>query len=77
MPLKWKGVELDAGFRADLVVEDLVIVELKSVEQATPVRKKQVLTYLRVSSKRLGLLINFGVAFLKDGIQRVANGMPD
>ena len=77
MRLHWDGVTIDVGFRADLVVNGLVIVELKSVEKVADVHKKQLLTYLRVSGKRLGLLINFGEALLKDGICRVANGMPE
>ena len=66
---------IEAGFRADLVVEDLVIVELKSVETLAPVHKKQLLTHLRLAGKRLGLLINFNVVLIKDGITRIANGL--
>ena len=77
VPIVWEDVQLDIGFRADLIVEGKVIVELKSVEQVAPVHKKQVLTYLRVADKRLGLLINFGAALLKDGIHRVANGLEE
>ncbi len=77
IPIQWEGVRLDVGFRADLVVEDKLIVELKSVEKSAPVHKKQLLTYLRVTGKKLGLLINFGEAFLKDGISRVVNGLED
>ena len=73
----WENVRLDIGFRADLIAEDKVIVELKSVETLAPVHKKQLLTYLRVADKRLGLLINFGAALLKDGIHRVANGLEE
>jgi GxxExxY protein len=65
------------GFRADLIVEDLVIVEIKSVEVVAPVHKKQLLTHLRLADKRLGLLINFNVGLIKEGITRIANGMPD
>ena len=65
------------GFRADVIVEDKVIVETKSVETVAPVHKKQLLTYLRLADKRLGLLINFNVVLVKNGIMRVANGMPD
>ncbi len=64
------------GFRADLIVEDKVIVEIKSVETVAPVHKKQLLTHLRLADKRLGLLINFNVALIKDGIPRIANAMP-
>jgi GxxExxY protein len=65
------------GFRADLIVEDKVIVEIKSVEAIAPVHKKQLLTHLRLADKRLGLLINFNVALIKEGIKRIVNGMPD
>lgn len=75
LPVVYESVRLDEGFRADLVVEDKVIVELKSVEMLAPVHKKQLLTYLRISGCRLGLLINFGAALVKDGIVRIANGM--
>ncbi len=64
---------MDMGFRADLVVEGKVIVELKSVEAVAPVHKKQLLTYLRLADKRLGLLINFNTELIKDGITRVVN----
>ena len=64
------------GFRADLIVEDKVIVEIKSVEAIAPVHKKQLLTHLRLADKRLGLLINFNVALIKEGIKRIANGSP-
>lgn len=67
----------DEGFRADIIVNDLVILELKSVEKISPVHKKQLLTYLRLTSKKLGLLLNFGEALMKDGISRIANGMTD
>jgi hypothetical protein len=63
---------VDSAYRADLMVEELVIVEIKSVEVVAPVRKKQLLTHLRLAHKRLGLLINFNVALIKDGITRVA-----
>ncbi len=76
MPLKYDGITLDIGYRADLIVEHLVIIELKSVEKMSDVHKKQLLTYLRVSNLRLGLLINFGAPLIKDGIIRVVNGLP-
>ena len=72
----YEGVVLDEGFRTDLIVEDLVIIELKSIEVVLPVHKKQLNTYLRLSGKRLGLLVNFGSNLIKDGIFRIANGMP-
>jgi GxxExxY protein len=62
IPIIYEGVRLEVGFRADLIVEDKVIVEIKSVEAVLPVHKKQLLTYLRLADKRLGLLINFGEA---------------
>ena len=65
------------AFRADLIVEDLLILELKSVEQMHPVYAKQLLTYLKLTGKRLGLLINFNTKLIRDGITRVANGLPD
>ena len=77
VPIRYDGLAFDEGFRADLVVENLVIVELKSVERALPVHKKQLLTYLRLAEKKLGLLINFGTARFKDGVSRVANGMDE
>jgi GxxExxY protein len=71
------AARLHLGFRADLIVEDKVIVEVKSIEALAPVHKKQLLTYLRLADKRLGLLINFNVALIKDGITRIVNGLPD
>jgi GxxExxY protein len=77
VPVVYESVCLDAGFRADLIVEDAVIVELKSLEKIAPVHKKQLMTYLKLAGKRLGLLINFGEELVKDGITRIVNGMPD
>jgi len=74
IPLVWDNLRFDIGFRADLIVNDLILIELKSVEQLAPVHKKQVLTYLRITGKKLGLLINFGEETLKDGIRRIING---
>jgi len=73
----YDGHQYDEGFRIDLLVAGCVVVELKSVEQVHPVHKKQLLTYLRLGQKRLGLLINFNAALLKDGITRIVNGLPD
>lgn len=73
----WEQVALEVGFRADLIVEAAVIVELKSVEEVAPVHKKQLLTYLRLAEMRVGLLINFGAVLLKDGIHRVVNGLEE
>lgn len=75
IPVVYEEVRLDEGFRADLVVEGKVIIELKSVEAVARVHKKQVLTYLRLSNLRLGLLINFGEELIKNGITRVVNGL--
>ena len=77
IPLHHEGVVIDVAYRADLIVEDKVIVESKSVEEVAKVHKKQLKTYLKIADKRLGLLINFGAELIKDGISRVANGMPD
>ena len=73
----YEDVRIDTGFRADLIVEDKVIVEIKSVELLAPVHKKQLLTYLRLADKRLGLLINFHVPLIKDGITRIVSGLED
>jgi GxxExxY protein len=72
----WEEVRLEVGFEADLIVEDVVVVELKSVEQLARVHKKQLLTYLRLTNCRLGLVINFGADMISDGIARVANALP-
>jgi len=75
IPVCYEGLQFDEGFRADLIVDDKLIIELKSVEKISPVHKKQLLTYLRLADKRLGLLINFGESLIKDGIFRVVNGL--
>ena len=77
VPIRYDDLEIEVGFRCDIVVEDLVIVELKSVDRLALVHSKQLLTQLRLSNRKLGLLINFGEAHLKDGIQRVSNGLPN
>jgi len=77
IPVVYEGMRIDTGFRADLVVEDEVIVEIKSVEVVAPVHKKQLLTYLRLADKRLGLLINFHVPLIKQGITRIVNGLEE
>jgi GxxExxY protein len=76
LPVKYDEIWLDIGFRPDIIVEDLVIIEIKSVEILHPVHSKQLLTYLRLANKRLGLLVNFNSAMVKDGIKRIANNMP-
>src|ERR1700687_4138321 len=73
IPVVYGNLHLKAGFRADLLVKDKVIVEIKSIDALHPVHKKQVLTYLRFADKRLGLLINFNVALIRDGIVRLVN----
>ena len=77
MKIRWDGLIFDEGFRADLVVEDLLIVELKSVEKLHPVAAKQLLTYLKTTGMKLGLVINFGERLIRDGIHRVANGLEE
>ena len=74
LPVNYKGLRLDCAYKMDLMVEDSVIVEIKAIEELLPIHKAQLLTYLRASGKRFGLLINFNVVLLKDGIQRVLNG---
>ena len=73
IPVEYEGLQFELGFRADLIINGCFIVELKSVEKLAPVHAKQLLTYLKVTDIRLGLLINFGEALLKDGIKRIAN----
>ena len=75
IPVFWKDIKMDIGFRADLIVENKVVVELKSVELIAPVHPKKLLTYLRLTNLKLGLLINFNEALIKDGITRVVNGL--
>jgi GxxExxY protein len=75
VPIIFEDLHFDEGFRADLIVEDCVVVELKSVEQIHPVHAKQLLTYCKLLDYRLGLLINFGAVLLKEGIRRIANGL--
>ena len=77
LPVHYKGVKLDCGYRLDLVVEEKVIVELKAVENLMPIHEAQLLTYLKLSGLTLGLLINFNVAMLKQGIKRIVNNFQD
>ncbi|MFA7233945.1 MAG: GxxExxY protein [Terrimicrobiaceae bacterium] len=74
VPISVMGMKFDEGFRADILVEDLLLIELKSVENLAPVHSKQVLTYLRLLNLPLGLLINFGAATFKEGVKRIVNG---
>ncbi len=76
-PVCYEGVKLDLGFRADLVVSDKVVIEIKSIEALAPVHRKQLETYLRLMDKSLGLLINFNVELIRDGIHRVVNRLKD
>jgi GxxExxY protein len=73
--LVYKEVRLDVGYRLDLLVEDLVVVEIKSVDALAAIHQAQVISYLKLSGKKLGILINFNVAHLRDGIRRVVNGL--
>ena len=77
LPVQYEGVKLDLGFRVDLMVGEKVVIEIKSVEALAPVHKKQLETYLRLMDLRLGLLINFNVPLIKDGIHRVVNRLVD
>lgn len=75
IPLVWEEIKLDLGFRADLIVEDKVLIEIKSSAAIAPVHQKQVLTYLKLTGLKLGLLVNFNEALIKDGIQRVVKNL--
>ena len=75
MPFVYKDVKLDVGYKLDLLVENLVIIEIKSIEALAPVHYAQLLTYLRLSNLKLGLLINFNTKLLKEGIHRVVNNL--
>lgn len=77
IPVQWDNITMEVGFRADLIVEDLVLVELKSVEEVSKVVKKVLLTYIRLADLKLGLILNFGEELLKDGIGRVVNGLKE
>ncbi|MDP4263755.1 MAG: GxxExxY protein [Bacteroidota bacterium] len=73
IPLIHEEIKMDIGFRADVIIENKVIIEIKSIESLAEIHVKQVLTYLKLTNLKLGLLINFNVVFLKDGIKRIAN----
>ena len=77
VPIEYRGLHFDEGFRADLIVEDKVLLELKSVERASHAHKKQVLTYLRLTGRKLGFLLNFGEGMIRDGIYRIVNGLAE
>jgi len=73
LPVTYKGVKLDCGYKLDLVVEDKVVLELKSVKAIEPIHEAQLLTYLRLSGKQVGLLMNFNTVLMKDGIKRMVH----
>jgi len=75
IPVVWKNKKMELGFRADLIIENKVIIELKSVEFIAPVHQKQLLTYLKLTNLKLGLLINFNERLIMDGITRIANNL--
>ena len=77
VPIFYKGKQIDDGYRADIVVNELVVLELKSIEAIRDVHKKQLLTYLKLSGMKLGFLLNFGEAVMKKGIVRIVNGLPE
>ena len=74
IPIEFHGIRFDEGFRADIIIEEKVLLELKSVESVSKAHKKQVLTYLRLTGMKLGYLLNFGEDLMKDGISRILNG---
>jgi len=76
LPVRYRGVDLECGYRLDMVVDDAVILELKAVEEITPVHEAQLLSYLKLSGHRIGLLINFHVRLLRDGIKRLIQDPP-
>ena len=75
LPVVYDGVKLDLGYRIDLIVNDEVVVELKAADQLLPIHQAQLLSYLKLSSRRIGLLINFNVVLIKDGIHRIVNNL--
>ena len=77
IPIRWDGKTIDEAFRADLVVNNVVLVELKPVEKTSAVHRKQTLTYIRLANLQLGLLINFGASLLKNDLHRLVNQLPE
>ena len=75
LPVVWDDFKLTKGYRTDLIIERKLLMEIKSVEQILPVHQKQTLTYIRLQDMKLALLVNFNVAYIKDGIQRIVNGL--
>jgi len=76
-PIHYHGIKIDTGYRLDLLIENSIIVELKAVEQLLPIHQAQLMTYLKLSEKNLGFLINFNVPLIKDGIRRIANQLKE
>jgi GxxExxY protein len=77
LPVIYKGIRIEAGYRLDILVNERVVVEVKAVEHVLPVHSSQLLSYLRLGDYRLGLLLNFNVALMRDGIKRIVNGMDE
>ena len=77
IPIRWDGKTIDEAFRADLIVNKVVLVELKSLEKTSAVHRKQTLTYIRLANLQLGLLINFGASLLKNDLHRLVNQLPE
>jgi GxxExxY protein len=77
LPVVYRDVKLDCGYRLDLLVEDAVVVEVKAIDRLAPIQQAQLLSYLKLSGCKVGLLINFNVKVLKDGLRRIVNNFPD
>jgi GxxExxY protein len=77
LPLVYDGLKLDCAYRADIVVDGLVLVEVKAIETVLPAHRRQINTYIRLGDYRVGLLLNFGAAMMKQGIERIVNRFPD
>ena len=77
LPVTYRGVHVDCGYRLDLLVDKTVVVELKALDSVMPIHKAQLLSYLKLSGCKVGLLINFNVRLLKDGIHRIVNNLPE
>ena len=77
IPIVYEDIQLNEGFRADIIVENKVIIEIKSVTEVAPVHYKQLLTYLRLTDMRLGMLINFNLFLIKDGVRRIVNNLEE
>jgi len=77
VPIEYRGLRFEEGYRLDLLIEKAIVIEIKSVEELSQIHKKQLLTYLRLTKKTLGLLLNFNVDLMKQGIVRIANGVED